>query len=216
MDSDPVLALDTAAAQCAVAVVSGDHIVRRVERVRRGQAELLFPLIGEALAEFGADYSDLTRIVCCTGPGSFVGVRIAVSAARGLSLGLHCPAIGVTRFEALAADARGETGKQVGILLAGRGQSTFFQAFDAAGAPRAEPQILSSLDQAAFDGLDCLAGDGAPEFQDLPRVLTEGLPDPAILARLGSTRGAAERPAPLYLRPPEADLPREGPPPLLD
>ena len=47
-------------------------------------------------------------------------------------------------------------------------------------------------------------------------LLPDGLPDPATLARLSDGRIAQAPPAPLYLRGADADLPREGPPAILD
>ena len=209
-----ILAIDTTAAQCAVALVAGDRVVRRTETPGRGHDRILFPLIEAALAEAGAGFADLTRIVCCTGPGSVAGVRIGVAAARGLALGTGAPAVGVSRFAALAAEA----GVSVGVVLAGRGDTAFFQAFGTDGAALGPPRILEEAEPepGLLDGLACLAGDGRPDWQALPRMLPDGLPDPVVLARLGARLAHDLPPAPLYLRPPSADLPREAPPRLLD
>jgi len=68
----------------------------------RGQAERLMPMLEEMLAQAGHAWRDLAAIGVGTGPGNFTGIRIAVSAARGLSLALGVPAIGVSGFEILA------------------------------------------------------------------------------------------------------------------
>lgn len=190
--------------------------MRRVERVERGHDALLFGLIGDALAEAGARYADIDRIVCCTGPGSFAGVRVGVAAARGLALGTGAPAVGITRLEALAAEAAGQARHGLGVVLAGRGDTVFLQRFAPDGTAQDEPRAISAkpAEPDLLNGIDLLAGDGAPAWRDLPRCLVDGLPDPAVLARLGAAREGA--PAPLYLRPPAADLPREAPPRVLD
>ena len=59
----------------------------------RGQAERLMSLLNELLEEASLDWSDIGKIGVCTGPGNFTGIRIAVSAARGLALGLEIPAV---------------------------------------------------------------------------------------------------------------------------
>ena len=64
-----------------------------------GQAEALFPLVVEAMAEAGATLGKLSAIGVATGPGSFTGVRLGVSAARGLALSLDIPAIGISAFD---------------------------------------------------------------------------------------------------------------------
>ncbi len=144
-------------------------------------------MIEEVLAEAGAGYGDLTRIAVCTGPGSFTGLRIGVAAARGLALGCGVPAIGITRFEALAEEADGATT----IRLRGRGDTAFCQDFGADGHPLGPPRI----------------GGGAGD---------DPLPDPAVIARLAKDRAPDAPPAPLYLRGAHADPPREGPPVMLD
>ena len=66
----------------------------------KGQAEALMSFLNKLLAVSSLNWSDLSKIGVCTGPGNFTGIRISVSAARGLALGLEIPAIGVTSFEA--------------------------------------------------------------------------------------------------------------------
>ena len=98
-----VLGFDTSAAHCAAAVVCGDRVLaERAEPMTKGQAERLFPLLEELLAEAGLAWSDLDAIGVGVGPGNFTGVRISVAAARGLALSLGIPAIGVSATEAAA------------------------------------------------------------------------------------------------------------------
>ncbi|MDH3667239.1 MAG: tRNA (adenosine(37)-N6)-threonylcarbamoyltransferase complex dimerization subunit type 1 TsaB [Paracoccaceae bacterium] len=182
-----ILAIDTSAAQCAVALLGGGVLVQRRAAMERGHAEHLFPMIEDALAEAGAVYGDLTRIAVCTGPGSFTGVRIGVAAARGLAIGCAIPVVGITRFEALAVEAEGAAT----IRLRGRGGSAYCQDFDAAGQAICAPQI----------------GEGAGD---------DPLPDPVVIARLAKDRVPGAPPAPLYLRGADADPPRDGPPVMLD
>ena len=98
-----LLAFDTSAAHCAAALLSGDQIIASVEEpMNKGQGERLLGLCAEVLASADVTYSDLTAIGVGIGPGNFTGIRIAVSAARGLALGLGVPAIGVSHLQALA------------------------------------------------------------------------------------------------------------------
>ncbi len=101
-----ILGFDTSAAHCAAALLSGERVLAaRVEAMAKGQAERLMPLLEELLAEAGVGWRDLAALAVGVGPGNFTGVRIAVSAARGLALGLERPAIGINGFEALAEAA---------------------------------------------------------------------------------------------------------------
>ena len=97
------LAFDTSAAHVAAALLCDGHIIgKAIEPIAKGQVESLFPLIDDLLKTHDLAYSDLNRIGVGIGPGNFTGIRISVSAARGLALALGIPAIGVSNFEATA------------------------------------------------------------------------------------------------------------------
>lgn len=103
LSKDWTLAFDTSAAHCAAALLSGDRLVAKtVVPMAKGQAESLFPIIQDLLAQNGIDFANLARIGVGIGPGNFTGIRISVSAARGLALSLGIPAVGVNNFEATA------------------------------------------------------------------------------------------------------------------
>jgi tRNA threonylcarbamoyl adenosine modification protein YeaZ len=208
-----ILAIDTSAAQCAVALLDGEAVSMRAP-MERGHAEALFPMIDAVLARAGAAYADLARIAVCTGPGSFTGLRVGVAAARGLALALGVPAIGVSRFEALAAEAGGP----VAVCLAGGGSSVYLQLFEADGRQAGAPRLLGAgaLAAAIPAGIRRFAGDGAPRIAGEAGLLPEGLPDPEVIARIAAARAPGEPPRPLYLRGADAAPPREAPPPLLD
>ena len=214
-----ILGIDTSAAQCAVALLgAGDPVVER-RAMERGHAEHLFPMIDKVLARAGIGYEGVGRIAVCTGPGSFTGVRIGVAAARGIALGRGISVTGISRFEALAAQTlKIEAGGPVAVCLAGRGGTVYLQAFGADGAPLAAPEMTSDteLEAAIPPGCTRFAGDKAHLLAGDSALLPDGLPDPAVIARLSDGREGAALPAPLYLRGADAELPREGPPALLD
>jgi tRNA threonylcarbamoyl adenosine modification protein YeaZ len=168
----------------------GRIVASRHEEMGRGQAERLFPMLEEVLGDFGAVWQELDAIAVGTGPGNFTGIRIAVSAARGLALSLGIPAIGIDGFTVL----RAETGLNTVALPAPRGQ-VYLKTF----APReGEPRLVEA--------------NGAPPAPAVP-----GNPAAAI-ARLASHRLASgdpgPRPAPLYIRPADA-APASDPPPVI-
>ncbi len=97
-----VLGFDTSAAHCAAALLRGSEIIASTAQdMTRGQAENLMPILESLLDETDLSWSDLDAIGVGVGPGNFTGIRISVSAARGLALGLSIPAIGVTTFDAI-------------------------------------------------------------------------------------------------------------------
>lgn len=184
-----ILAIDTSAGQCAVAL-AGAQTKTQVERMERGHAEALMPMIEEIT---GGNYAQVTRVAVCTGPGSFTGLRIGIAAARGLALGLGVPCIGISRLEALAEGQRCAT-----IALAGRGDTWFVQSFEA-GHETGPARIL-----------DIAPSDATLFAQD------GGLPGPATIARLAADRSPGAPPAPLYLRAANAAPARDAPPVMLD
>ncbi|MGF1444699.1 MAG: tRNA (adenosine(37)-N6)-threonylcarbamoyltransferase complex dimerization subunit type 1 TsaB [Pikeienuella sp.] len=213
-----ILGIDTAAGQCAVALVDGGAVrAQRAERMARGHAEALWPMIDFALAEARAGYPDITRISVCTGPGSFTGIRVGVAAARGLALGGGVPALGIDRFDALWApiDLVGwPAATAVAVALAGPQQTAYLRLYDANCAVLGEDRRIPIGDlEAETPPGAARFGDGWPGAEE-----AAGLPDPVWLAKLAARLPAdpADPPAPHYLRGPNADPPRHGPPPRLD
>lgn len=196
-----ILGFDTSAPHCAVALVDGNRVIANVkEPMAKGQAERLLVLCEEILAQNAITWTDLTAIGVGVGPGNFTGIRIAVSAARGLALGLGIPAIGVNSFDALR---HGTPGPCACTVDARQGQ-IYLQVFE--NASISEPQLFDSANIPKFDG---------------PLIGTHGrapaVPVAVAIAQLAQTRIGTEqpRPAPLYIRPADAAPARDAPPTIL-
>ncbi|MEP2717718.1 tRNA (adenosine(37)-N6)-threonylcarbamoyltransferase complex dimerization subunit type 1 TsaB [Pseudophaeobacter sp.] len=191
-----VLGFDTSAAHCAAALLRGDQLLaQRFEERARGQAERLMPLIEELLSEAGVSWSDLDALGVGVGPGNFTGIRIAVSAARGLALGLDIPAVGVSGFE-----AREKPGS-LAAIPAPRGQVY-------AALPGEAPRLMPE------DEASAAARSAGLVFTPLasPPDLAQRIAEQAGLRYLDSP----EAPAPLYLRAADAAPARDLPPQLID
>jgi tRNA threonylcarbamoyladenosine biosynthesis protein TsaB len=156
--------------------------------MQTGQAEALMPMLSDLLQEAGMAWSDLTLIGVGTGPGNFTGIRIAVSAARGLALGLGIPAIGVTAFDAAGFGAP----RPVTIRLpAPRGQVYVQELTEtSASAPALEPGTADALP------VDAMV---------------------TAIARIAAGRGGQSqpRPAPLYVRAADAAPARDPAPRII-
>jgi tRNA threonylcarbamoyladenosine biosynthesis protein TsaB len=104
------LAVDTSTPIASVALEAGGHVYEREEKVTTF-SERLMVLIDELFTEANASPKDLTVVVCGAGPGSFTGLRIGLSTAKGLCLGVGCKLQMVSSLEALAL--RAPTGSTV-------------------------------------------------------------------------------------------------------
>ena len=152
----------------------------------KGQAERLIPMLDELLAEAKVTWPEVGAIAVGTGPGNFTGVRIAVSLARGLALGLGVPVIGVTGFDA------------------GGPENTV-----AIPAPRGQVYLKSPGRSAEIVDL---APDGAVHLSDMPVAdMIEAL---ARVGRERATL-PQPRPAPFYLRGADAAPASDRPPVIL-
>ena len=209
-----LLAIDTALDACSVAVHDDGGDVLRLttasEVLGRGHAERLMGMIGEVMAEASLPFAALDRIAVTVGPGSFTGLRVGLSAARGIALVVGAPAVGIGTLAALAAGL--SVGEPVHAVLAAKGGEIYAQAFAADGAPLDAPQAADAAAYgAALPSGAALYGSGAAKLvaasgrEDL-RVLGEaGWPDISAVARLGAAAETGSHPPePLYLRPPDA------------
>lgn len=207
-----VLAIDTSATLCAAALFDAvaDRVLASETRdIGKGHAEVLMDVIETALARAGYSYGDLTRIVVTVGPGSFTGVRIGVSSARGFALALGIPAVGITTLEAIAADeARFHPGKPVlATIDAGRGE-VYTGLYGASGEVLRDPAMLTIADAAAWVMPDMvIAGSGAALVAgaagrpDLTGTITRATGAIETIARVGASKDPAHAVAkPIYLR----------------
>jgi tRNA threonylcarbamoyladenosine biosynthesis protein TsaB len=213
-----ILALDTAGPNCAVALgrATGKGepaiVAVREERLGRGHAERLMPMIEEVLAEAGMAFADLDRMAVTTGPGSFTGVRVGVAAARALALALDIPAVGVGSLAALAEPVRRTRGPGtvVAALDARRGEIFVAAGIFGSGETLLEPRSVTpaaaaQLLAAAPDPL-ILIGAGAPLLAEalggrqFEIAGTAEYPDIVDVVRLGLKSDTGRHPVPLYAR----------------
>jgi tRNA threonylcarbamoyladenosine biosynthesis protein TsaB len=104
-----VLGMDTCGPSGSVALgrVSRDgvDVLGQVELEGRSYSATLVAAVGEILKGHGLGHRDVGCLVVVNGPGSFTGVRVGVSTAKGLAEGAGIPVVAVSRLEVLAAKA---------------------------------------------------------------------------------------------------------------
>lgn len=214
-----VLAIDCALDACSAAVFDSDLgsvIASQTRIMMRGHAEALMPLIARVMDEAEVEFKELDRIAVTVGPGSFTGLRVGISAARGIALAARKPAIGVTTLAGLAAPHIAEDGTTpVVAAIDARHERVYMQVFGPGGRTLLAPRIapLREAVRAAVTGPARIVGSAAhlvalswPKGEPPPALVDQrGAPDIAWIARLGAVAADAEgSPKPLYLQAPDA------------
>jgi tRNA threonylcarbamoyladenosine biosynthesis protein TsaB len=214
-----VLAIDCALDACSAAVFDSDPgiiVASQTRIMTRGHAEALMPLIARVMDEAEVEFKELDRIAVTVGPGSFTGLRVGISAARGIALAAAKPAIGLTTLAGLAAPhiAADDTTPVVAAIDA-RHDHVYMQVFGPGGRTLLAPRIapLREAVRAATGGPARIVGSAAnlvarswPKGALPPALVDQrGAPDIGWIARLGAAAMDAEGPPkPLYLRAPDA------------
>ena len=189
-----VLGFDTSASHCAAALWKDGVILEaRREAMTRGQAERIMCLLEDVLTAHSVDWSDLDAIGVGIGPGNFTGIRICVSAARGLALGLGVPAIGVNRFDVIEANA------------------------DTAGTPCVPATQDNVYIRLAGQYPKLVTRAEAAQLSDALLFDPEDFNPASAIAGIAAKRIDAEhpRPAPLYIKAADAAPARDAPPQII-
>ncbi len=216
-----VLAIDTALDFCAAAVLdttSGSVLARESVEMKRGHAEALMPMIARVMGASGIDYLKLDRVAVTTGPGSFTGLRVGISAARGIALAASKPIVGITTLTAYAAplvDNRDSGNLPILTAIDARHDHVYFQVVSSTGTLLIEPTVAPIEDtfRAALFGAPRMVGNAAQIVADRwpghlkQPALIDPRPGPNIdwIGQLGAAADPRISPAtPFYLRPPDA------------
>ena len=225
-----ILAIDTSGPVAGVAVMRDGEIAYEGAAVNRLTHSVnLMPMVEEALGRAGLDVSEIDLYACVTGPGSFTGVRIGVSAVKGMAHGAEKPCIGVDALEALASDVC-----MTDALLCPIQDARAGQVYGAAFLPGMPPvRVLDNMAEklpaflekalAVAEGKKlCFVGDGVKTYR---KAIVDILGDHAVFppAHMSYLRPASvallanERSAdavdyltlmPVYLRAPQAERER--------
>lgn len=228
-----VLGIETSGLSGSVALVEAGKIVsHRAHSGENQHAERIFGLIEEALEEAGWDRASLSRIAVSRGPGAFTALRIGMSVADGLSLGLGIEAVTVNSLEALAwspfvalgADApRREDRELLVALRDARRSELFVGMLDQEGRSLAPPEAIG-VETARDELLRRVDGRtayvvGQPGFElglssDLPAAFHIVDPDARAVALLGAEKEPESPLRPEYVRGPNVVKPKLPPSPL--
>src|SRR5215475_12857755 len=140
-----ILAIDSALEACAAAILdtgASKVIASQSQAMKRGHAEALMPLIARVMKGSGLSFAALDRIAVTNGPGSFTGLRVGLSAARGIALAANKPVVGITTLSAYAAPVVSETLEQPVIsAIDARHDQVYFQVVSGNGSSLIRPRV---------------------------------------------------------------------------
>jgi tRNA threonylcarbamoyladenosine biosynthesis protein TsaB len=187
-----LLVFDTAMAACSAALYDAAErrvIARRYERMERGHAEALAPMIDAVMKEVGLPFDALARIGITLGPGTFTGVRTSVAMARGFALALGIPVIGIDTLAGIAANAKDET-RPLAIAADARRGEVYFSI------RHSKPEVIAIAEAARRlpGGEIAILGTGAESViedagrADIMRNKAGDMPDAANFAPLFAAR----------------------------
>ena len=217
-----ILAFDCSGKSVSAAVCdekSGNPLAARFSEGGGPHSVTLMPLIDEVLKEAGVTVKDLSFAAVTVGPGSFTGVRIGVSLAKGLLLPYNIPVKAVSSLEAAA-----ESVKEDGVILAlsdARRERFYFAFFERKGG------VLTRLSEDAVDGFGTVSahadfygatvtGDGALLFKELCKKDCKVRPFKGVdaldvcLVSLKKEAVDVRKLAPVYLALPQAERERNA------
>lgn len=204
-----ILGIDSSTAAGSAAVVEGEVLLGEVWFSGAGtHSQVLMVSVARVLEITGTKLESLSGVAVGLGPGSFTGVRVALSTAKGLAFGLGIPLVGVPTLETLAAGAAHSCGLVCPMVdaRAQRIYTALFRFLDGSMQQIEEEALrdlmpwLQSLQEPVL-----FVGDGALEYRGLIEEalghlarfgpLECALPRAATVARLGAgkiKRGACD------------------------
>lgn len=205
-----ILAFDTSTPAVAVAVLRDDEVIGGREQIdARRHGEVLAPSIKAALREAGVSLRDIDVVAAGNGPGPFTGLRVGLVTARSLAHALGVPAYGVCSLDALAAAAGAG---ELFVATDARRREVYWARYRD-GLRTAGPQVSRPDDITGVSGRRI--GHGVQCYADRlgPLDATAPLYPPAgwIGRLVGRALRRGETPAevaPLYLRRPDAQVPK--------
>ena len=171
MEHPVILMMETSTEWCSVAISSGEKIIaRRITETGKQHASLLAPFVDEALKEAGLKASECDAVAVSEGPGSYTGLRVGVSTAKGLCFGAGIPLLAVGTLKVLAMQGAGKADFIVPMIDARR-MEVYCAVFTGAGTQKSdtEARILdaSSFSDLLETGKVLFIGDGAAKFSQV-------------------------------------------------
>ncbi|MFD2564106.1 tRNA (adenosine(37)-N6)-threonylcarbamoyltransferase complex dimerization subunit type 1 TsaB [Aquimarina rubra] len=189
-----ILCIETSTTNCSVALVKEGHIVMSKEDydTKYSHAERLHHFINIVIDESGITFGDLNAIAVSKGPGSYTGLRIGVSAAKGLCYGLDIPLISVNTLHSLALQVESKKGFIVPMIDARRMEvysAVFSSDYEQLRSTEAEILTETSYQNYLQEGEVYFIGNGVAKFAEIcnhqnAKFISEKLPSANEMATI--------------------------------
>lgn len=168
-----ILCIETATTNCSIALARDGELVALKEdyNIQYSHAERLHLYIQQILKENGFTPEELQAIAVSKGPGSYTGLRIGVSAAKGLCFSLDIPLISIPTLTSLAHQVVEVEAEFIFPLLDARRMEVYTAGFNAQKEEILQTQAMI-LDETSFEeflkkGQVFFIGDGLPKFREI-------------------------------------------------
>ncbi|HIZ86505.1 MAG TPA: tRNA (adenosine(37)-N6)-threonylcarbamoyltransferase complex dimerization subunit type 1 TsaB [Candidatus Coprenecus stercoravium] len=181
-----ILLIETATDVCSVAITDGKTVISsRHSTEPRSQASGLAPMIQDALGQASLDIKDIAAVAVSAGPGSYTGLRVGVSTAKGLCFGAGIPLIGIGTLDVIARGAAGsvtDPDTLIVPMIDARRMEVYTARFDSSArrisgteAVVLEPETFAAELEARSRVI--FTGDGAAKYES---ILADRLRDKAV------------------------------------
>jgi len=197
-----ILNIETATKNCSVSISDKGNLlaISEINEGKFSHAEKLHTFILEVLKDSGTAMKQLDAIAISKGPGSYTGLRIGVSAAKGLSYALDKPLISISTLDSMARQVSLEKGDLVVPMLDARRMEVYSAIFDheyqQTRETKAEIIDENSFQDLLKSGIVYFAGDGAEKCSNLikhenARFLTDIYPSAREMAMMSEQKYTA-------------------------
>ncbi|MCC5917803.1 MAG: tRNA (adenosine(37)-N6)-threonylcarbamoyltransferase complex dimerization subunit type 1 TsaB [Cryomorphaceae bacterium] len=169
------IGIETSTKNCSVAVFHCDELLHCVEEVALDKyihAEKLHTFVGNALEKAMLKFSNLQAVMIGSGPGSYTGLRIGASAAKGYAFSLQKPLMSISSLDVLHCAWKALSGEENHCIAAidARRMEAFIRIYRGAYKSETHPHIFTSESFLELQGTIALVGDAAEKSQS---VLTD-------------------------------------------
>ena len=141
-----ILAFDTSLQSCSLTLSKNREVLtENIVFQDVGSSEIIIPMLQEQIEKAKIRYKDLNFIGISIGPGSYTGIRVGISVAKGLSLALKIPIVGISSLNIMAYEASKFLKSELEIVVANKARrdEVYFQHFSSEAEPKSAPRRVN-------------------------------------------------------------------------